>query len=99
MLIIGFLILADWTNLEDETRVREGVHRIVDAAEDTAKKNGTYLPFKYSKYSAPDQDPIATYGSENVQKLRKIDLQYDPECVFQKLQNGGWLLSKTSAGL
>lgn len=93
--LLGFLILADWTNAEDEARVREGVRKIVDAAEDTAKKNGTYIPFKYSNYSAPDQDPLASYGAENFQKLREIALQYDPDGVFQKLQNGGWLLSRT----
>ncbi|KAK9320290.1 hypothetical protein V1517DRAFT_329747 [Lipomyces orientalis] len=90
-----FLILADWTIAEDEARVREAVRKIVGATEDTAKKNGMYIPFKYSNYFAPDQDPLASYGTENIQKLQEIALQYDPDGVFQKLQNGGWLLSRT----
>jgi hypothetical protein len=64
-------------------------------AEDTAKKNGTCIPFKYSNYSAPDQDPLASYGAENFQKLQEIALQYGPDSVFQRLQNGEWLFSRT----
>lgn len=89
--------MADWKNPADEDRVRESVRKIVDAAEYAAKTNGTYLPFKYANYASRDQDPLASYGDENLQKLRDIANKYDPEGVFQKLLNGGWLLSK--AGL
>jgi hypothetical protein len=39
-----------------------------------------------------DQNPIASYGAANVQKLKEIAEKYDPEKVFQNLQNGGFLL-------
>lgn len=93
---IEFLILADWTNADDELRVREAVRKIVDAAENAAKSTGIHLPFKYSNYAAPDQNPLAGYGAENLQKLRNTALKYDPDGGFQTLQNGGWLLSRVS---
>lgn len=89
--------MADWKQAKDEDRVRESVRKIVDVAEKTAKTNGTYLPFVYSNYASRDQDPLASYGADNLQRLRDIALKYDPEGVFQTLQNGGWLVSK--AGL
>ncbi|GLA55317.1 hypothetical protein AnigIFM63604_001964 [Aspergillus niger] len=89
-----FLARADWKNIQDEERVREAVRKIVDAAESAAKQTGVYLPYKYSNYAAWDQDPLASYGAENVRRLKEVARKYDPEGVFQTLQNGGWLLSK-----
>lgn len=40
-----------------------------------------------------DQNPLASYGNETLEKLKEIAGKYDPEGVFQTLQNGGWLLS------
>ena len=93
----GFLSMADWKNAEDEDRVREATRKIVDVAEATAKQAGAYLPYRYSNYASRDQDPLSSYGADNVARLKEIAAQYDPEGVFQKLQNGGWLLSKAGS--
>ncbi|KAJ5781184.1 hypothetical protein N7457_006344 [Penicillium paradoxum] len=89
-----FLVMADYLNIADEERVRASVKKIVDVVEETAKKENAWLPFKYSNYSSRDQDPLASYGEENLAALREIAAKYDPEEVFQVLQNGGWLLSR-----
>jgi hypothetical protein len=86
--------MADWKNPEDEELVRNSVRKILDTAEKVSKKNGTYLPFVYANYASRDQDPLASYGTENLGKLKDIAKKYDPEAVFQTLQNGGWLVSK-----
>lgn len=86
--------MTEWTNQEDEPAVLEAARKIIDAAETTAKKNGTYLNFKYSNYSSRDQDPQSTYGAENLAKLRNIASKVDPNGVFQNLQYGGWLVSR-----
>ncbi|CAL5875166.1 uncharacterized protein PFLUO_LOCUS9470 [Penicillium psychrofluorescens] len=91
-----FLIMMDWSNPEDEATMLEASHKIVDQAEAVAKKNGTYVDFKYSNYCSRDQDPLATYGSENLSKLRSVAREVDPRGIFQTLQNDGWLLSKTA---
>ncbi|KAB8255519.1 hypothetical protein BDV32DRAFT_161887 [Aspergillus pseudonomiae] len=88
-----FLVRADWKNAKDEELVRDAVRRIVDAAESEAKQAGVYLPYLYSNYASRDQDPLASYGVENAKRLQEIALKYDPDGVFQTLQNGGWLLS------
>lgn len=94
---VVFLILADYTNPTDAPRVQAAMRKIVDTVDEVAKKNGSYLPFRYANYAAPDQDPLASYGEKNLSRLREIAETYDPEGVFQVLQNGGWLVSR--AGL
>ncbi|KAJ5458640.1 FAD-bindingtype 2 [Penicillium sp. IBT 31633x] len=86
-----------WSRAEDESIILEASRKIIDQAEAVAKENGTYIDFKYSNYALRDQDPLATYGPDNVEKLRSIAKEVDPQDVFQELQNDGWLLSKTAS--
>ncbi|KAJ5493701.1 FAD-binding type 2 [Penicillium fimorum] len=90
------LVMLDWLNPEDEATMLAASRKMVDQAEAVAKKNGTYLDFKYSNYASRDQDPLAAYGSENLSKLRSVAKEVDPQGVFQNLQNDGWLLSKSA---
>jgi hypothetical protein len=87
--------MADIKDPQQEEVGREVCRVIVEKCEVVAKKNGTYLLFKYSNYSSRDQNPLASYGAENLQKLKDIAFKYGPDRVFQTLQNGGWLLSRT----
>ncbi|KAL2797152.1 hypothetical protein BJX66DRAFT_298295 [Aspergillus keveii] len=89
-----FLAMADWSNAADEERVRAAVKTIVDTAESLAKEEGVYLEYKYTNYASRDQDALGTYGEENIAKLKTVAKKYDPYGVFQRLQAGGWLLSK-----
>jgi hypothetical protein len=93
--VIGLLAMADWKIPNDEELVRESVRKIIDVAERVSKKNGTHLPFIYSNYASRDQDPLTSYGKENLMKLKHTAKKYDPHAVFQTLQNDGWLVSKS----
>lgn len=37
----------------------------------------------YSNYASRDQDPLASYGVENLQKPKDIAKKYDVDAVFQ----------------
>jgi hypothetical protein len=52
------------------------------------------IPFLYMNDAARDQNPLASYGSESLAKLKAVAKKYDPRHVFQTLQNGGFLLSR-----
>lgn len=56
---------------------------------------GLSIPFVYMNDAAYDQDPLSSYGAENLEKLKRISIRYDPGQVFQRLQNNGFLLRKT----
>lgn len=86
--------MTDWSNPKDESTMLEASRKIVGSAESMAKKNGTFLDFRYSNYASRDQDPLASYGHQNMEKLRDVARRYDPEGVFQRLQFGGWLVSR-----
>lgn len=58
------------------------------------QERGLHLPFLFMNDASRDQDPLASYGQDNLAKLRRIARKYDPAQVFQKQQNGGFLLSK-----
>ena len=48
--------------------------------------------FVYLDYANQVQDPIQSYGPENVARLRAAARKYDPRGVFQRLVPGGFKL-------
>lgn len=42
----------------------------------------------------PPEDPLGSYGVENVAKIRAAARKYDPNQVFQKRFPGGFKISK-----
>ena len=50
--------------------------------------------FVYMNDASRDQNPLVSYGLENLDRLRDISRKYDPAQVFQELQGGGFLLSR-----
>lgn len=48
----------------------------------------------YLNYADPSQDPLASYGEENVKFMKKVAAEYDAPGVFQTLCPGGFKLSK-----
>jgi hypothetical protein len=57
-----------------------------------SKRRGLDIPYIFMNDASRDQNPIASYGSANVHKLKKIAEKYDPGEVFQNQQSGGFLL-------
>ncbi|KAL4745378.1 hypothetical protein BDW72DRAFT_198698 [Aspergillus terricola var. indicus] len=50
--------------------------------------------FRYLNYCDKEQDPLGSYGEENVRHMREVAGKYDPDGVFQKRAPGGFKLSK-----
>lgn len=50
------------------------------------------MDFIYLNYADASQDPIGSYGPENVQYLRHVAAKYDPTGVFQTRVPGGFKL-------
>ena len=59
-----------------------------------AKSVGADNSWIYLDYAYKTQDPLASYGEENLQKLRDVSKKYDPEGVFQTMVPGGFKVSK-----
>lgn len=62
----------------------------VARAEDIARN----VKFRYMNYSDVSDDPLATYGDDNLKKMREVANKYDPTGVFQTRVPGGFKISK-----
>jgi hypothetical protein len=87
--LTGWTTLIDWQNAADDDLVRS----VSIATTEEWKKRST-VGVLYMNDCSRDQDPLASYGAENVAKLCDVSRNYDPDEVFQRLQHDGFLLRK-----
>ncbi len=57
-----------------------------------AREMGLLLDFLCMSFATGSQKVLRSYGTGNVKRMQDVAEKYDPEGVFQKLQNGGFLL-------
>ena len=50
--------------------------------------------FLYLNYCDGSQDPVRSYGEENVKMMQKASTKYDPTRVFQERAPGGYKIPK-----
>ncbi|KAF2237141.1 putative 6-hydroxy-D-nicotine oxidase [Viridothelium virens] len=86
--------LIDWDDAKDDTAVRSVSIATTEKFRELSKVRGLEVDFLDLNDASRDQSPLATYGAENVEKLKVVSKKYDPSQVFQSLQNDGFLLSK-----
>ncbi|KAI8623410.1 FAD binding domain-containing protein [Xylariaceae sp. FL1651] len=55
-----------------------------------ARSENLSWDWRYLNYADGDQDPIASYGQESVDKVRAAAEKYDTQAVFQKLRKYGF---------
>ncbi|KAL2838169.1 hypothetical protein BJY01DRAFT_220184 [Aspergillus pseudoustus] len=87
--IVVILMLLNFSNLEDLPRLRREHNALMEQLVALAKKRGIYHPYIMLTYSGAGQEAIASYGKENVARLRSVAKTYDPTRVFQRLVPGG----------
>jgi hypothetical protein len=51
------------------------------------------LEWVYLNYADSSQDPLGSYGEENIRKMKEAAAKYDPQQVFQNLCPGGFKIS------
>ena len=90
---------AAWNSKEDESKFHEVIDSIIVALKTEAKRRDFDNDFVYLNYASEYQDPIASYGAKNRDRLGSISRQYDPKQVFQYLQPGGFKLVKGAPNL
>ncbi|KAK7996415.1 hypothetical protein PG989_004455 [Apiospora arundinis] len=85
---------VDWEAAKDDDAVRAVSIETTALMKSLSMERNLEVPFLYMNDASRDQDPIATYGSDNVNKLKRVSQDYDRGQVFQRLQNDGFLLRK-----
>ncbi|KAH6658353.1 6-hydroxy-D-nicotine oxidase [Truncatella angustata] len=78
--------------LEPEARARLVAYR--EAVRARSIEAGTDVDFAYLNYADKTQDPIGTYGDENIAFLREASAKYDPGQILQDRLPGGFKLPR-----
>lgn len=86
--------MIDWVDPKDDEVVRGAAVATTAKWAELSAEQDLSMPIIYMNDASRDQDPLATYPAANVENLKGIAAKYDPHCIFQTLQNGGFLLSK-----
>ncbi|KAH9992264.1 FAD-binding domain-containing protein [Xylariaceae sp. FL0662B] len=85
--------LVDWKNAKDDDLVRSVSIDTGNEWKRLARERGLDLEFTFMNDASRDQSPLASYGADNLEKLRQISRKYDEDQLFQNQQNAGFLLS------
>jgi hypothetical protein len=87
---------AEWPkDLENGSALVQAHDELVQGVEKLAKEKGVLLDYLCPSFAGASQKVMRSFGENNLQKIRDVAAKYDPEGVFQKLQNDGFLLRYT----
>ncbi|KAI0406388.1 hypothetical protein F4802DRAFT_613607 [Xylaria palmicola] len=92
--VINVLLLSYWADKKDDDRVIAFMKKALKRIEQYAADKGQLFPYIYWNYAFSDQDPLRSYGEENVRKLQNASKKYDPNGMFQTACPGGFKLFK-----
>lgn len=90
----GVHVTAQWTSPDDDAAAMQLIHHIGSDIAASASSNGASLAYRFMNDAYDGQNVLSSYGEGNMQRLKEIADKYDPDGVFQRLQNGGWLLRR-----
>ncbi|OJJ72078.1 hypothetical protein ASPBRDRAFT_43473 [Aspergillus brasiliensis CBS 101740] len=76
----------------DDAAAQKAVDTMSETVQSLAKARGALLDFKCMTFANATQKVLGSYGAENVKLMQEVAAKYDPKGVFQKQQNGGFLL-------
>lgn len=84
-----FSVNAGWWNADDDATATAAVESLHAKILALAGDADVGLEYVFMNDANAKQQVLASYGEENVQRLRAVQRVYDPHLVFQKLVPGG----------
>ncbi|KAF2678229.1 FAD-binding domain-containing protein [Lentithecium fluviatile CBS 122367] len=91
--LISILLLNWWKNKDYDDVIVQTFQTALEKTNEDAASRGTSVPYKFTIYAYSFQNPTASYGKENHEKLREARKAYDPNGLFQKGVPGGFKLA------
>lgn len=89
----GLALVVQWTNTGENALAVSQLSQLYNDFRSIASATKQLLSFEFMNDSGSIQSPLRSYGSSSLSNLQVVAEKYDPSGVFQKLQNGGFLLS------
>ena len=94
---LGFTSVVQWTDDRYDQIAHEAVTSLGRIVTEKAKLKNLSLPFLNPNDATFSQQPLQSFGAISLAQLKATSAKYDEAGVFQKLQNGGFLLSRDVA--
>lgn len=88
-----FLSDLSWKDEKDDGLFEQISSSTITEIRNYAKSIGGDDEYIYLNYADKSQNPLRSYGSENLRKLRRVAEKYDPTAVFQRQVPGGFKLA------
>ncbi|KAH7037037.1 FAD binding domain-containing protein [Microdochium trichocladiopsis] len=85
-----FLFTAQVVTPEDEPTIIAHALDFIDKIDEFSKSLGQFIDWKFLNYAYKTQNPIASYGAQDVGLIKAAAAKYDPKGVFQKLRHSGF---------
>jgi hypothetical protein len=89
----GIGIITQWTEDTHDDLARSQIRLLISSIESMARARGLLLDFQFMNDASYTQSPLQSYGSDSLALLKAASEKWDPDGVFQRLQNSGFLLS------
>jgi hypothetical protein len=82
---------------DEEAIARPLLRSYGEQMQNFATEKGGLVNWQFMNYADAYQDPLASYGSENVAKIRAAAKRVDPEGIFQTKAPGGFKISRVGS--
>lgn len=92
LILIGWVFTCEWPKDGDDVAAQSAIDTMSEKVQNLAKERELLLDFKCMSFATASQKVLGSYGADNVKRMQEVAAKCDPEGVFQKLQNGGFLL-------
>ncbi|KAI0425481.1 FAD-binding domain-containing protein [Xylaria sp. FL1042] len=83
-----------WQSPEDDAAAMALIASIGKDIAKSADRHNAAVSYRFMNDAYDGQNVLSSYGKVNFRKLLAISKAFDPQGVFQRLQRGGWLLSR-----
>jgi hypothetical protein len=77
-----------WQDPAYDEDVRNAAEKWLNDVKAYTKSLGKDHPFEFANYAASFQDPMSSYGAENLAFLKEVSEKYDPSQLFQRAVGG-----------
>lgn len=94
--VVMLLFTLAVKGLDQEAVAKEQVRLFADAMVAYAESLDSLVEWQYINYSYDWQDPLGSYGAENIAKIKAAASKFDPTGVFQTRAPGGFKITKNS---
>lgn len=89
-----WLITGATDTSEQGAIMREKLTAYSATLKDFGEARNSSIDWQYLNYADVTQDPLGSYGKDNVEFMRDVAAKYDPSSVFQEKVVSGRKLSK-----